>query len=67
LICIRCAGEKPQAGGRLKLQVSLGNAMIFARGHGAPETAAAFDRARELATSVEDVSERKMRCSALVR
>jgi predicted ATPase len=43
---------------RLRLQTSLGNALIWARGHQAPETSAAFARARELANQVEDPSER---------
>ena len=43
---------------RLRLQTSLGNALIWAKGHYAPETAAAFARARELANRVEDASER---------
>jgi class 3 adenylate cyclase/predicted ATPase len=43
---------------RLRLQTSLGIALIWAKGHYAPETAAAFARARELANRVEDASER---------
>ena len=43
---------------RLRLQTSLGNALIWAKGHQAPETSAAFARARELASQVEDASER---------
>jgi len=43
---------------RLRLQTSLGNALIWAKGHQAPETSAAFARARELASLVEDPSER---------
>ncbi len=43
---------------RLQLQTSLGNALIWAKGHQAPETSAAFARARELASRVEDASER---------
>jgi len=43
---------------RLHLQTSLGNALIWAKGQQAPETNAAFARARELANQVEDVSER---------
>jgi class 3 adenylate cyclase/predicted ATPase/ABC-type transport system involved in cytochrome c biogenesis ATPase subunit len=39
---------------RLRLQTSLGNALIHAKGHQAPETSAAFARARELASQVED-------------
>src|SRR5262249_56362961 len=40
------------------LQTSLGNALIWAKGHQAPETSAAFARARELASQEEDTSER---------
>ena len=43
---------------RLRLQTSLGNALIWAKGYSAPETSAAFARARELANRVEDASER---------
>jgi class 3 adenylate cyclase/tetratricopeptide (TPR) repeat protein len=43
---------------RLKLQTSLGNALIAARGHGAPETSAAFARASELSVGVDDPLER---------
>ena len=43
---------------RLKLQTSLGQAMIHAHGYSAPETAAAFARARELAASIADPAER---------
>ena len=46
------------ASNRLRLQTSLGNALIWARGYHAPETSAAFARARELASRVEDASER---------
>jgi predicted ATPase len=43
---------------RLHLQTSLGNALLWAKGHQAPETSAAFARARELARREEDASER---------
>jgi predicted ATPase len=43
---------------RLRLQTSLGNALIWAEGHEAPQTSAAFARARELASREEDASER---------
>jgi predicted ATPase len=43
---------------RLHLQVSLGNALIWARGQQAPETSAVFARARELADQAEDTAER---------
>jgi class 3 adenylate cyclase/predicted ATPase/ABC-type transport system involved in cytochrome c biogenesis ATPase subunit len=46
------------ASNRLHLQTSLGNALIWAKGQQAPETSAAFARARELANQVEDASER---------
>jgi predicted ATPase len=46
------------ASDRLQLQTNLGNALIWARGHQAPETSAAFARARELASRVEDPSQR---------
>ena len=39
---------------RLKLQTGYGNALISARGYQAPETTAAFARARELAAGIED-------------
>ena len=35
---------------RLHLQTSLGNALIWSKGHQAPEASAAFARARELAS-----------------
>src|SRR5262249_24739742 len=43
---------------RLKCQTSLGNARIAARGHGAPESSAAFARASELSVGVDDPLER---------
>ena len=43
---------------RLQLQTSLGNALIWAKGQQAPETSAAFARARELANQVGDTAER---------
>jgi len=43
---------------RLRLQTSLGNALIHAKGHQAPETSGAFARARELANREEDAAER---------
>jgi class 3 adenylate cyclase/predicted ATPase len=43
---------------RVHLQTSLGNALIWAKGHQAPETSAAFARAHGLASRVEDASER---------
>jgi hypothetical protein len=52
------AGDKRQAGGQLKLHASYANAMMSARGYGAVETKAAFERARELATDGENYAER---------
>ena len=43
---------------RLKLQTSYGQAMIHARGYSAPETTAAFARARELTAGIKDAAER---------
>jgi predicted ATPase len=43
---------------RLRLQTNFGNALIWAKGYTAPETSAAFARARELASRGEDASER---------
>jgi class 3 adenylate cyclase/predicted negative regulator of RcsB-dependent stress response len=43
---------------RVHLQISLGNALIWAKGFHAPETSAAFARARELASREKDASER---------
>ena len=43
---------------RLKLQVAYGNALMAARGYGAPETTEAFARARETATHEGDAPER---------
>jgi class 3 adenylate cyclase/tetratricopeptide (TPR) repeat protein len=47
-----------QVSGQLKQQISYGIALRAARGHGAHETAAAFERARVLATDIEDAQER---------
>ena len=41
-----------------KLQISYANALIAARGHGAPETSAAFARALELTAGIDDAAER---------
>ncbi len=43
---------------RLALQTAYGQALLWARGYGAPETIAAFTRAKELAAAVEGASER---------
>jgi predicted ATPase len=45
-------------GERQKLQVAYGNALIAARGYGAPETAEAFATARESALGEKDAPER---------
>jgi len=53
------AGAKATASDqRLKLQTTYGNALISARGYQAPETTAAFARARDLAAGIENASER---------
>jgi len=55
------AGSAPSlasGSNRLRLQTSLGNALIHARGYQAPETSVAFARARELASQMEDPAER---------
>jgi tetratricopeptide (TPR) repeat protein len=55
------AGSAPSAtsgSNRLRLQTSFGNALFWAKGYQAPETSAAFARARELASREEDASER---------
>ena len=46
------------SGERRHLQVAYGNALIAARGFGAPETTEAFARARELALREKDAPER---------
>ena len=43
---------------RLRLQIAYGQALIHARGFAALETDAAFSRAREFASGIEDVTER---------
>jgi predicted ATPase len=43
---------------RLRLQTSYGQAMLHARGYSAPETTAAFARARELTAGIENPAER---------
>jgi predicted ATPase len=43
---------------RLKLQTSLGQALMFSRGFGAEESKAAFIRARELAATIDNPTER---------
>ena len=51
------AGANPQHR-RSDLRVAYGNALIAARGHGAPETTEAFARAREFAADDKDAPER---------
>jgi predicted ATPase len=43
---------------RLRLQIAYGQALIHARGFASQETTAAFSRAREFASGIEDVTER---------
>jgi tetratricopeptide (TPR) repeat protein len=43
---------------RLHLQIAFGQTLLAAKGYGAPETAAAFARARELVAEIEDTDER---------
>ena len=43
---------------RLRLCIAQGQALIHAKGYAAPETTAAFSRARDLAASVDDTAER---------
>jgi class 3 adenylate cyclase/predicted ATPase len=43
---------------RLRLQTTYGHALLHGRGHSAPETIAAFARARELASGIEDAAAR---------
>jgi len=55
--------EKPGGGPqplrhRLRLQIAYGQALISAHGYGAPETIAAFTRARTLAADLDDAGER---------
>ena len=56
VIEVRTAAASRQR--RLQLQTSYGQAMIHARGYSAPETTAAFARARELTAGIEDAAER---------
>ena len=51
----KAVGAKGQ---RAQLQIAYGNALMAARGYGAAETAAAFARARELASGVENPADR---------
>jgi class 3 adenylate cyclase/predicted ATPase len=55
------AGDRHAAGvsgQRLHMRVAYGNSLIAARGHGAPETTAAFAHARDSAVSDKDAPER---------
>ena len=51
-------GAERKTGEHLRLQVSYGNAMIAAHGHGAPETSAAFTRAHQLGSGAADIHAR---------
>jgi DNA-binding winged helix-turn-helix (wHTH) protein/predicted ATPase len=55
---VATAPSAVSGGNLLRLQTSLGNALFWAKGFMAPETSAAFARARELASLAEDASER---------
>jgi tetratricopeptide (TPR) repeat protein len=52
------ADEPAQRLMRLRLQITYAYALLHARGQTMPKTIAAFARARELATGVEDITER---------
>src|SRR5271166_1858495 len=52
------ATASTSANQRLKLQTSLGRALMWSRGYAADETRAAFIRARELATAIDNPNER---------
>jgi hypothetical protein len=52
------AGSAAPHLGMTQLQTAYGNALIAARGHGAPETMEAFARARKSASGDEDAPER---------
>jgi class 3 adenylate cyclase/predicted ATPase len=54
----RAAAAPASASERLRLQTSLGKAMMYYRGHGSQESKSAFARARTLAAEVGDASER---------
>jgi predicted ATPase len=54
----RAAASTAAPGQRLKLQTSLGQAMMWSRGYGSDESKTAFARARTLAAGVGDASER---------
>jgi predicted ATPase len=51
---------------RLKIQTDLGKALMFSRGFGAEEAKAAFIRARDLAASIDDATERFTICYGLI-
>jgi class 3 adenylate cyclase/predicted ATPase len=55
------AAATASGGQRLKLQTSLGQAVMFSRGLGAEETKAVFARAQELAAGSEGAAERFVR------
>ena len=55
---VRELGANAPVGQRLQLQTSYGKAVMWSRGYGAEETQAAFARAQELATGVDNAAER---------
>src|SRR5262249_25498492 len=52
------ATASASAAQRLKIQTDLGTALMWSRGQGAEESKAAFIRARELATAIDNATER---------
>ncbi len=54
----RAAAVAMSATGRLKLQTSYGQAMMWSKGFAAEETKAAFSRAQELTAGIDDSGER---------
>jgi class 3 adenylate cyclase/predicted ATPase len=54
----RGAAAPASASQRLKLETSLGRALMYSRGYGSDESKSAFARARALAAGVENASER---------
>jgi predicted ATPase len=52
------ATASASANQRLKLQTTLGKAIMYSRGFGAEESKAAFIRARELAAAIDNATER---------
>ncbi|MBV8795304.1 MAG: hypothetical protein JO136_10255 [Hyphomicrobiales bacterium] len=54
----RVTAATPAASQRLKLQTSLGQAIMYSRGYASDESTTAFARARTLAAEIGDASER---------